>query len=751
MKKRLTISIVIFLAGLIAYLSISTNRDSLLYKEFSLRVTVTNGSPYLIRIDQRQGNALVDVSQHFRKVDVDKSTLIYKSDVIPAKELTLKATNSSTRIGRVIYSIEGSPQETLLPEHHLGRDMHSFAPVLRAMNAYNYRGNLFFAGVFLPRFLEGILAISLIIFLLRRYFFNFYVWLFVPLLAVKLFYGYRLELLGYPDFPLVLIGAFFAEAATWLVLVYLSTYSRNLILSVLIQVVMIFYLLNYEISFIHFHYTNEPLILDNLRFLDTTSVVSVTSLTIFVLCALLLVSISVFYVGLFRAARSRRDFIQRNHTLELMILGIILYVAGSFAYQPRQLNGVEQSDFSLYATHKNYRQIVTPSMVNTFHELYKLFFPDRHLRQPLSQQDKALLTDLGVMGHHGITTFKHPPKRIILISVESLSSCLVHYYNDGVPARVTPGLDSLLSRYPHLDNYFTARTPTLYGMMATQTSNLRMENVLDGAYLTLPKLLDSHRFLTTFIQGCDRNYAQYNYYFDRFGFKSQITKETLETLYPDSRQNFGWGFCDAVLLDEVVSRLKLGGGKPQYLSVLTIDMHMPGGRVNPDLDLSPIRDLTNTLFMSIYSTDQAISSFVKKLEAANQLNSDTLVMITADHSSPIHDNYLKIPGVERSSLARIPLIFITTNQELLVRLTQLQKTYASQIDLAPTILAMQGITPPASMMGRNLFASNRNFALIYRDDTLEYLTPERKLAVLTSARYPAGMQEHALHRWLWGD
>lgn len=79
----------------------------------------------------------------------------------------------------------------------------------------------------------------------------------------------------------------------------------------------------------------------------------------------------------------------------------------------------------------------------------------------------------------------------------------------------------------------------------------------------------------------------------------------------------------------------------------------------------------------------------------------TLFVITSDHNPHSGGEYMELVTDERSrrSIAPIPLIFIGKNLAPFALLDEEQ--YASQIDLAPTLLALGGIAVPEEFMGRN--------------------------------------------------
>lgn len=80
----------------------------------------------------------------------------------------------------------------------------------------------------------------------------------------------------------------------------------------------------------------------------------------------------------------------------------------------------------------------------------------------------------------------------------------------------------------------------------------------------------------------------------------------------------------------------------------------------------------------------------------------TLFIITSDHNPHSGGEYTELVKNEkdRQSIAPIPLIFVSKNLAPLENLDN--SAYSSQIDIAPTLLCLQGIQPPQRFIGRNL-------------------------------------------------
>lgn len=747
MKKYRHLVILLF-AALIAYASIYFNHQSLLYNQFDMTVTLKSGNLTALKILQRSPNKSTDFTPNFGRAEVSSNSLYFYVKKMPVRDLEILSTDPRTIVGNVVWSVQGGQATTLNQQFTISHTA-GFVPVRMANGAVNYQGNVFFVEIFLLRLIGFYLGLLLIVFLLRRYFSSNYLWLFISVVLTKFYFASKLQILSDGDFPLVLIGAVFAEGAFWLLLNYLFYLQKFLKkVTIMLGVILAIYIINFITNIVHFYYTNQNLRLDNLRFFDSTSLTSVTNTTIVMYCTIAIIPLIVYAVLIVR--KQDRRFIARQRTGELILLGAFLLIGGLYYYQPGRIIEDGSSVLDTYATRRNYLELLTPSMMNTVSEIVDCY----RSAQPghaLSGADRERLSQLG-LGTTSTPNTSYPITKIVLIPIESLSSVLIHSYNPAIPATVTTELDRLLAAYPHVDNFYTTREPTLYGMLADLSSHMDMNEAIKPGFISLPKHLNQKGFQTIFIQGMDKNWANYAYYFDRFGFSRQIAKDEFQAKYPTSNQNFGWGFSDKVILNTVADELhSTKPGQKKFISVLTIDTHMPGGRVDPDLDLSPVADQTNPLLLSLYSTDRTLAAFMHRLQQQNLLKDDTLIILTADHSSPLHGNFIKLAGVGgKRLLDRIPLIFITNNKALREHFRSIESKYASQIDLAPTILSILGYAPPAGMLGHDIAGPGPAFALTYTDQTMEYISSTPSYIVSLKSTYPTLTPESALRGWLSG-
>lgn len=339
---------------------------------------------------------------------------------------------------------------------------------------------------------------------------------------------------------------------------------------------------------------------------------------------------------------------------------------------------------------------------------------------PLPQESRELLTDLGILAPETESPRKQDLfDRIIIIAMESFDYQFIRRNNKNMPEKLTPNLDRFSEQYPSMENYFTAAQPTSWGLNAIICSRLEYQNDKfipnSESMFQAAKKQGFHTYYFAASSGLfegNKKYYKQIFQPDTICFFEEFIEK-----YQYQKEHY-WGLSDRALFDGVLKELKSGKENRFIAVVSTINSHKPYfcNSLSPEEEqLFPNQsnesifntDHDETAFIrALFSTDKEVGMFISNLKKDPALyNERTLIVITADHTSTQGVNYLKRQDY---SPARIPLIFITPNQEIFRNLDR--KKYASSIDLAPTLLNMINAEIPASFMGRDLF-SKKNHAI----------------------------------------
>lgn len=314
--------------------------------------------------------------------------------------------------------------------------------------------------------------------------------------------------------------------------------------------------------------------------------------------------------------------------------------------------------------------------------------------------ERRLLRDLGLHRAPQKNPRKDRFDRIILVIAESLPLEYLPAYNPKIPRHVTPYLERLIARQLSLENYWTTNLPTDQGLYAMFLSRPAFDPGLREKYQleTLFTLLEESGFSTHFVRGPSERYANHRTYYPRwFGMQEFYGAETLRAKEPGLRGG-SWGVGDCEVLDDVIKTLDQNRNHQTFVVAKTIDTHYPfSGHLDPR-SLSQLYQ-KNPLLVSLRSFDTCLSKFADDLGDYGLFDDRTLLIITSDHT-PNHGPYRRWTPQRDYRPERLPLILATKAgaRGLGIR----PDLIASQLDFAPTILALAGLPSPPYAWGRDL-------------------------------------------------
>ena len=335
----------------------------------------------------------------------------------------------------------------------------------------------------------------------------------------------------------------------------------------------------------------------------------------------------------------------------------------------------------------------------------------------LTDKDKKTLHKLGIdIPKPAVAKIAPQYDRVVLLILESMHRDYINYYNANIPEKATSYLNQLVIRYPHLNKFYSSAVPTTQGLNATFRSHIIMDKDLPGKGTpSLFRVAQAAGYKGIFMNASSQYYAnELREYPDQFGMQEYIAKEQLEKLGYTGAS--GWGYHNDVMYEHTLRILEENRGKKLLLVTKTLDMHQPYPYTGYRWEEMPegVRDNPNVTVRGVYWVDKTIEHFFKEAKKRGLMDERTLFLITSDHNPHSGGEYTKLveKANDKLSIAPIPLLFISKN---LAPLDELRTNeYASQIDLAPTLLYLMGLDIPEKFMGRNLLQPTRMpFALGY--------------------------------------
>ena len=461
---------------------------------------------------------------------------------------------------------------------------------------------------------------------------------------------------------------------------------------------------------------------------------------------------------LFRVTKPKRHKPNAAWAL-LAVLGCtlicnLLYLTGSqlglYALHESGLWSEEQIEKS----RREYRDmLVTPIAVNVIGKAVfnkeKAVLVTQHKKKELTEKDKEWTYRLGVMRKQPSRPLPAPAyDRIVMLILESVHRDYIHFYNKEIPAEATPYLDYLVKRYPHIDNYYSSAVPTTEGLNATFRSQLLFDGDVDGTDKpSLFRSLQEHGFDGYFQSASSRYYnSEFRQYMEQFGMAHYEAREDLEKAGYSGAS--GWGFHNDEMYRRTLEQLQKLKGTKYFYVTKTLDMHQPYPYYATQWIDTPeaFRDNQTVTIHGMYWVDCTLRAFFKAAEEAGLMDDRTLYIITSDHNPHSGGEYTDLVKNEkdRQSIAPIPLIFVSKNLAPLENLDN--SAYSSQMDIAPTLLCLQGIRPPERFFGRNMLQQypEPDCALGFFGDKAYYFSREMQFVDKIDEPYPQHEYEDAL-------
>lgn len=335
----------------------------------------------------------------------------------------------------------------------------------------------------------------------------------------------------------------------------------------------------------------------------------------------------------------------------------------------------------------------------------------------LTAKDKKTLHKLGIVLAKPAKERTSPAyDRVVLLILESMHRDYINFYNDNIPEKATPFLNKLVIRYPNLSNYYSSAVPTTQGLNATFRSHIILDMDLPGKNSpSLFRLAQAAGYHGIFMNASSQYYAnELREYPEKFGMQEYIAKEQLEKFGYTGAS--GWGFHNDVMYEHALRVLEAHRDKKLLLVTKTLDMHQPYPYTGYRWEEMPegVRDNPNVTVRGVYWVDKTVEYFFAEAEKRGLLDERTLFILTSDHNPHSGGEYTKLvtKAEDKLSIAPIPCIFVSKNLHPLDNLRT--REYASQIDLAPTLLHLLGLDVPKIFMGRDLLQpAELPFALGY--------------------------------------
>ena len=287
---------------------------------------------------------------------------------------------------------------------------------------------------------------------------------------------------------------------------------------------------------------------------------------------------------------------------------------------------------------------------------------------------------------------------VVVVILESFARTVMDETVDGEP--VMPYMQRLKSEGVWFENFFANSFRTDRGEVAILSgfpAQTRMSIMkLPAKSRNLPSIARSlarEGYATSFAYGGDLNFTNQASYMYATGWQELVWQKDLAFDTPPA----DWGYDDAVMCDWFADRVIAlsGGGGPFLAGLLTLSSHTP-------FDV-PYAKFSDRELNAMAFSDECVGRMLDRLKGSAAWD-NLLVVLVADHGFP----YPKTLSYNEPLRHRIPMIWtggaVAGPREV--------ETYASQIDLAATLLAQLGVAHDDFAYSKDIFspAPPRKFA-----------------------------------------
>jgi phosphoglycerol transferase MdoB-like AlkP superfamily enzyme len=281
------------------------------------------------------------------------------------------------------------------------------------------------------------------------------------------------------------------------------------------------------------------------------------------------------------------------------------------------------------------------------------------------------------------------PLNLVVILEESLGATFVASLG-GLP--VTPELEKLRHQGWWFEQLYATGTRSVRGIEAvvagfppTPARSVVKLSLAQQNFYTLALGLGKQGYHTEFVYGGEAHFDNMRGFFTGNGFQHVVDRGDMQPRFEGS-----WGASDEDLFDKSLERLALlhAQGRPFFSLIFSSSNHepfeFPDGRIQ-------LHDRSKqTVANAVKYADFALGQFIAKAKKQAYWN-DTVFLIVADHDNRVYGDSL-VPIKK----FHIPGLILGAGIE-----PRRIKPIASQIDLAPTLLSLIGVSSEHPMIGRD--------------------------------------------------
>ncbi len=319
----------------------------------------------------------------------------------------------------------------------------------------------------------------------------------------------------------------------------------------------------------------------------------------------------------------------------------------------------------------------------------------QNLQWPWLQNYQFTSKNFPTLHQHTAAITREKPLNLVIVLEESLGATFVESLG-GVA--VTPELEKLKNQGWWFEQLYATGTRSVRGIeavvagfMPTPAQSVVKLSLSQKNFFTIADILERQGFHTEFIYGGEAHFDNMRSFFTGNGFEQIIDFKDIK-----NPQFVGsWGASDEDLFNHAHNHLVELSQKDQPFFSLIFSSSNHAPFEFPDGRIQLHEEPKGTVNNAVKYADYALGEFIKKAQASSYWK-NTVFLVVADHDNRVYGdtlvpvNKFHIPGVILGADIQPKTI----------------KRVASQIDLAPTLLSLMGISGKHPMLGRDFAADN---------------------------------------------
>ncbi|MFO8001094.1 MAG: LTA synthase family protein [Marinilabilia sp.] len=380
---------------------------------------------------------------------------------------------------------------------------------------------------------------------------------------------------------------------------------------------------------------------------------------------------------------------------------LIIPIRGSFGVAPIN-TGVAYFSEHLFPNHA----AINP-LWNLGYSLKRVDKANRDYRFMDEEKAESLFDEMMAESGEYPRMLKSDNPDVVIILLESFSSQAMESLGG---AGVTPEMDELMEEGIFFENVFSASVRSDFGLVGVLTGYPGLPGYSIMQYPERSKHLN---FIPQILR--DSGYADFNFlYGGDMGFKNMRSLITLAGFddvvtmddFPSEYRGQKWGVHDEYTFERFVTMIK-ESRSPSFNFFFTLSSHEP-------FDVPMERVYDDDYLNSVYYTDQCMGRFFDSVRDKG-LWENTLYILIGDHG---------IVGPEKAGSTdrdRFHIPMLWTGGAVTATDTVVSK-YASQVDLASTLLGQLNMEAPELTFSKNIFdTANNGFAFFHYHDGFGFL------------------------------